>query len=125
MTSVIASVLGAFVALTLLGVVFELIRRHRLQERYALLWIAASVVLFVLSVSRTLLEAMAATLGIVYAPALLFAVTTVFAIVMLLHYSTVLSRLVSRNTELAQAVALLEERIRRLEHGRSVSDDSE
>ena len=125
MTSVIASVLGAFVALTLLGVVFELIRRHRLQERYALLWIAASVVLFVLSVSPTLLEAMAATLGIVYAPALLFAVTTVFAIVMLLHYSTVLSRLVSRNTELAQAVALLEERIRRLEHGRSVSDDSE
>ena len=125
MTSIIASVLGAFVALTLLGVVFELIRRHRLQERYALLWIVASVVLFVLSVSPTLLEAMAATLGIVYAPALLFAVTTVFAIVMLLHYSTVLSRLVSRNTELAQAVALLEERIRRLERGRSVSDDSE
>lgn len=115
MNPVRASVVGAVIALVLLVVVFELIRRHRLQERYALLWIATGVVLLVLSVWRRSIETLAGLLGIAYAPALLFAVATVFAIVMLLHYSTVVSRLVMRNTELAQAVALLEERIRRLE----------
>lgn len=110
-----ASIVGAAIALTLLVVVFELIRRHRLQERYALLWIATGLVLLVLSVWRGAIDTLADIVGIAYAPALLFAVATVFAIVMLLHYSTVISRLVTRNTELAQAVALLEERLRRLE----------
>lgn len=109
------SVIGVVVALILLVVVFELIRRHRLQERYALLWIATGVVLLVLSLWRRSIETLAGLIGIAYAPAMLFAVVTVFVIVMLLHYSTVISRLVTRNTELAQAVALLEERIRRLE----------
>jgi hypothetical protein len=113
-----ASVIGAFIAILLLVVVFELIRRHRLQERYALLWIATGIVLLVLSLWRRSIETLAGLMGIAYAPALLFAVATVFAIVMLLHYSTVISRLVTRNTELAQAVALLEERIRRLERDR-------
>lgn len=113
-----ASVIGAFIAILLLIVVFELIRRHRLQERYALLWIATGIVLLVLSVWRRSIETLAGLMGIAYAPALLFAVATMFAIVMLLHYSTVISRLVTRNTELAQTVALLEERIRRLERDR-------
>lgn len=115
MNPVSVSIIGAIIALLLLVVVFELIRRHRLQERYALLWIATSLVLLVLAVWRGALTSLADWLGIAYAPALLFAVATVFAIVMLLHYSTVVSRLVTRNTELAQAVALLEERVRRLE----------
>ncbi len=115
MTPILVSILGAIIALGLLLVVFELIRRYRLQERYALLWIATALVLLVLSVARGTLDSLAHFLGIAYAPALLFAVIMVFAIVMLLHYSTVISRLSTRNTELAQASALLEERVRRLE----------
>ena len=119
MNPVRVSILGAIIAVVLLVVVFELIRRNRLQERYALLWIATGVVLLVLSVWRGAINTLAGLVGVSYAPALLFAVATVFAIVMLLHYSTVISRLVTRNTELAQAVALLEERVRRLERDRS------
>ena len=39
----------AFAALVLFGV-FELVRRGRLRERYALLWLAAGVILLVLAV---------------------------------------------------------------------------
>ena len=40
---------------------------------------------------------------------MLFAVATLFILLVLLHYSTVLSRLTDENVELAQRIALLEE----------------
>jgi hypothetical protein len=43
----------------------------------------------------------------------LFATATLFILVVLLHYSTVISRLADQNSLLAQRLALLEERLRR------------
>jgi hypothetical protein len=45
----------------------------------------------------------------------LFAVATLFILLVLLHYSTVISKLTDENVDLAQRVALLEERTSRLE----------
>jgi hypothetical protein len=47
----------------------------------------------------------------------LFAVATLFIFLVLLHYSTVISKLTDENVELAQRVALLEERVSRLAGG--------
>lgn len=47
-------------------------------------------------------------------PAILFAVATLFVIIVLLHYSTVLSQLDDQSTVLAQRVALLEQRLDQL-----------
>jgi len=106
---------GVAIAVILLLLVLELVRRRRLQERYAILWILTALVLLVLSIWRGALESMAGMVGIAYAPALLFAITSFFVVIVLLHYSTVISRLSQQNTSLAQAVALLEQRVRRLE----------
>ena len=46
-----------------------------------------------------------------YPPAILFAVATLFIIIVLLYYSTVLSKLADENTILAQRLALLEQRL--------------
>jgi hypothetical protein len=43
----------------------------------------------------------------------LFATALLFILVVLLHYSTVISRLTDQNSLLAQQLALLEERLRR------------
>jgi hypothetical protein len=43
----------------------------------------------------------------------LFAVATLFILLVLLHYSTVLSKLTDENVALAQRLALLEERVSR------------
>ena len=104
----------------LLLVVFELIRSRRLRERYALLWLLTGVVLLVLSLWRGGLNPIAGWFGISgYPPAILFAVGILFILLVLLHYSTVISRLSDQSTLLAQRLALLEERFReeRDQHG--------
>jgi hypothetical protein len=109
MTPLRVSIVAAVAALLLLLVVFELIRSRRLRERYALLWLLTGVVLLVLSAWRDGLNTIAGWFGVTqYPPAVLFAAATLFIIVVLLHYSTVISRLSDENAILAQRVALLE-----------------
>jgi len=111
-TSVRTSIAAAIASLLLILIVLELIRGRRLKERYALLWLVTGVVLLVLSTWRQGLNTIAGWLGVsTYPPAILFAIATLFIIVVLLHYSTVLSQLDDQNTILAQRVALLEERL--------------
>jgi len=102
------SVVAALVSLGLLFVVLELIRRRSLRERYALLWLLTAAVMLVLSLWRSGLDTLAGLAGIAYAPSALFAVGAVFVVVVLLNYSTVISRLSDENAILAQRLALLE-----------------
>jgi hypothetical protein len=112
MTPVRTSIVASVVSVLLLLVVFELIRSRRLRERYALLWLATGVVLVALSAWRGGLNTIARWFGVsTYPPAVLFAVGLLFVILVLLHYSTVISRLTDQNTTLAQRLALLESRI--------------
>jgi hypothetical protein len=106
------SLISAIAAALFLLVIFELIRGRRLQERYALLWLVTGVVILILAVWRDALRLVAEQLGIAYPPSALFVVGFLFILVVLLHYSTVISELSERNVRLAQDVALLEERLR-------------
>ena len=116
MTPLRVSLVGVIASALLILVVLELIRGRRLKERYALLWLATGVVLLVLSAWRGGLNTVAGWLGVTtYPPAVLFAVATLFILLVLLHYSTVISRLTDENVDLAQRVALLEERMRAVE----------
>ena len=112
MTPLKVSVVATIASLLLLLVVFELIRSRRLRERYALLWLATGVVLLVLSAWRGGLNTIARWLGVTgYPPAVLFAVGLLFVVLVLLHYSTVISKLADQNVILAQRLALLEQRL--------------
>ncbi len=112
MTPFRVSVVAALASLVLLLVVFELIRRRRLRERYALLWVVAGAVMLGLSVWRTGVDTIAGFVGIHYAPSALFALASLFIVVLLLHFSTVISRLADENAILAQRLALLEAEVR-------------
>ncbi|MDX6512916.1 MAG: hypothetical protein QOE36_2420 [Gaiellaceae bacterium] len=114
MTPLVVSVVGALASLGLIVVVLELIRRRRLRERYALLWLLTGLVLLALSLWRSGLNTIAGWAGVNgYPPAVLFAVGMLFVILVLLHYSTVVSRLADQNTVLAQRLALLEAELRK------------
>ena len=95
----------------LFGVIFELLRRKRLMERYALLWLLSSAVLLILAVWKGLLETVAAAIGIYYAPSALFVIAFGFILVLLLHFSLVISRLADQNKVLAQRLGLLQQRL--------------
>ena len=95
----------------LFGVIFELLRRKRLMERYALLWLFASAVLLALAVWKGLLETIAHAIGIYYAPSALFVIAFGFILLLLLHFSLVISRLADQNKILAQRLGLLQQRL--------------
>jgi hypothetical protein len=112
MTPLAVSIAGAVASFVLVLVVLELIRSRRLRERYALLWLATGISLTVLSAWRDGLNTIAGWLGVEsYPPAVLFAVGILFILAVLLHYSTVISRLSDQNVQLAQRLALLEDEL--------------
>jgi hypothetical protein len=102
-------------AAAMLVIVLELVRRRRLLERYALLWLFSAVVLLGLAFWRGLLKTISDTIGIAYPPNALFFVAFAFILLLLLHFSVAVSRLADQSKVLAQRLALLEERIRRQE----------
>ena len=112
MTPFRVSVFAAIASILLLVVIFELIRSRRLQERYALLWLVTGFVLLVLALWRNGLNVFSKAVGIAYPPSALFLVVGLFVLVVLLHYSTVISELAERNLMLAQRIALLEQKLR-------------
>jgi hypothetical protein len=101
-------ILAIIVTAGLFVLVFELVRQRRLLERYALLWLFASAVLLGLSVWRSALDELATAVGIFYAPSALFAVAFGFVLVLLLHFSLVISRLAEQTKVLAQRVGMLQ-----------------
>jgi hypothetical protein len=98
-------------ALIVCGLIFELVRRKHLMERYALLWLFAGLSLLLLALWQGLLTTLSHAAGIYYPPAALFAIAFLFVLVMLLHFSVVFSRLSEQNKILAQRLALLQRRL--------------
>jgi hypothetical protein len=106
------SIFAAIAAVILLTVILELIRSRRLHERYAILWLITGGVIFVLAVWRDALGTLASAVGIAYPPSALFVLASLFILIVLLHYSTVISKLAVQNRILAQRLALLESGMR-------------
>jgi len=102
-------------------VVLELVRRRRLLERYALLWLFSAVVLLGLAAWRGALSELASAVGIAYPPNALFFVAFGFVLILLLHFSAAVSRLADQSKVLAQRIALMEERQREQERATGVA----
>ena len=109
---------GLFMAsLLLLAVVLELVRRGRLKERYALLWLVVSLTGLVVGVFPVIILVMSRLFRLQYVT-LLFIVSFLFLLGIVLAFSVVISRLSERNRDLAQEVALLAHQVRKLEQKR-------
>jgi hypothetical protein len=94
--------------------VIELVRRRRLVERYALLWMSAALVLVVLAVWDGGLDWIANALGIQSPPNALFLLGLATVVGLSLHFSVAFSRLSEETKILAQEVARLDGEQRRL-----------
>ncbi len=104
----------AIVSLLILYTTMEAIRRNRLKERYALLWVFTSMAFFGLAIYPDIIAVATSLLGMHYTSAIL---VTVFAFVMLVafHVCITLSRNEDDRRDLAQKVAHLQRRIEQLE----------
>ena len=102
-------------AAALLLTVLEMVRRRRLMERYALLWLLSAVVLLALAIWSSALAKISHAIGVIYPPNALFFIGIGFILLLLLHFSVAVSRLSDESQTLAQRQALLDERLRRQE----------
>ncbi len=106
-------VVAIVAAAALILVLLDLVRRRRLLERYALLWLFSAAILLALAIWRDLLADVADLIGVAYPPNALFLIAFGFVLVLLLHFSLAVSRMSDQIKVLAQRLALLDEHVRK------------
>lgn len=103
-----AQAIALIVTLGIFLLVLELVRRRKLVERYALLWMAAAAALLVLSIWTGLLDRIADLMGIQEPANAIFILAFGVVFLLLLNFSVVSSRLSEETKILAQEVARLQ-----------------
>lgn len=99
--------LGLIGAVAILVVLFEMLRRQRLREKYALIWAVVAVGTVVLAVFPGVLTWAADLLGVQVPSNLLFFAASMLLLVMSVQLSYEIGRLEDRTRTLAEEVALL------------------
>lgn len=102
--TLVLGILGSVVTLTLL---FEMMRRHRLREKYAVFWAIVAVFTLLVAAFPALLAWAAALVGVAVPANLLFFVASMLLLVVSVQHSSELGRLEERTRTLAEEVGLL------------------
>lgn len=103
-SSVVLGVIGSAVILLVL---FEMLRRQRLREKYAVLWFLVAMASLVVAFVPGVLDGLAALTGVKVASNLLFFAASMLLMLMTLQHSHELSRLEEKTRTLAEELALL------------------
>jgi hypothetical protein len=102
--NLILGLVGSVVTLTLL---FEMMRRQRLREKYAVFWAVVAVLTLVVAVVPGVLEGAARLVGVSVPANLLFFIASMLLLVVSVQHSSELGRLEDRTRTLAEEVGLL------------------
>lgn len=106
--------LGVVGAVATLVVLFEMLRRQRLREKYALIWVVVAVSTVLLVVFPGLLTRAAELLGVQVPANLLFFAASMLLLLLSIQFSYEIGRLEDRTRTLAEEVALLTLKIEQL-----------
>ena len=104
--------LSIAISCILLAYIIYLIRKKKLKEEYAILWIAIIVVFLIFAIFRGLIDFISNLLGIYYQPASLFIILIIGLFLLALHFTIVISDLKAKINTLITNVTLLEEKIK-------------
>lgn len=102
-------------SLIFLLLVLNAVRNQHLREAYALIWVFLAVFMIFVSIWTHVLKLVSNLLGIVYPPATLFLLLIVGILLLLFQYSIVISMHHEKIMKLTQEIALLKERVERLQ----------
>lgn len=100
-------ILGAVGSLTTLILLFELLRRKHLREKYAVLWVVISFMTLVVAAFPQTIFWLSELIGVEVPSNLLFFVASMLLLGISIHHSYELGRLEDRTRTLAEEVALL------------------
>lgn len=104
-------------AILLLGMLYivRLIRKRRMELKYALPWLAVSCAALIVDCFPKLLSVLADLLGIATPVNALYLIAFLFSVCLLFALTVIVSRQSERMKQLVQAVAICEDRIKHLE----------
>jgi hypothetical protein len=106
------TILTAIIGFALLVIIFELMRRRQLREKYALLWGAVAIAVVPLALFPRLLDTVTSVVGVASGVSLVLFLGLVFLLVLCLHLSWEVSALEEETRTLAEEIALLRIEIR-------------
>ena len=101
-----ARIIAAILAIAFMALILELIRRHRLQERYSVIWFAAGIAMLAGAAFPGLLRVLANVLGVRDVTIALFSLLFLLLLGLALSFSVIISRQADQITRLAQEQAL-------------------
>jgi len=114
-------IVGALLGFAILAVIAMLVYRRKLTEERAAIWLAAGLLIFILSISGALQRMLGALLGSKNVPATILALGVLFLLAICLDLSIQVTRLSRRAKNVSQEQALLEHRVAELENCRGES----
>lgn len=100
-------VLGLVGSVAILVMLFELLRRKHLREKYAVLWIAISFLTLLTAIFPQILFGLSDLIGVQVPANLLFFIASLLLFAISVHHSYELGRLEDRTRALAEEIALL------------------
>lgn len=104
-------IVALLVSLGLLILIVELVRRRRLREEYALLWLITAAGILILTLRFNWLMGLTRLIGADEPMSTLFFFGVLFSMFISLHYSTRISQLNEQVKDLTQALALTQARL--------------
>jgi hypothetical protein len=101
------TIVTGIAGVAVLAFIVELLRRRQLQEKYAILWLAVSVVTVPLAFFPRVFDAAARALGIASGVSLVLFLAILFLLLVCVHLSWEVSRLEEETRTLAEDLALM------------------
>ncbi len=92
--------------LLFIGIIM-LIRKGKLKEGYSILWFLVGIGFLLIAVWTDLLEFISRLVGVDYEPAILFAVLLIGMIVIMIHFTVLVSGFDKKEKTVAQSIGLL------------------
>jgi len=114
MISVRVARVAIVLSIILLVIVLDMVRKRRLKEKYALIWLFTVASMTLLVVWQGLLLRLTALLGAIDPSSTLFLFGILFALAILLHLSVKVSEFSTRIRILAKEMAMLNARVAEL-----------
>lgn len=104
----------AVLLLTVLFVIINSVKKHKLDFRHAISWILSDLLLLVLDIFPEIISWLAALCGVALPVNMLFFFGIILCFILIYGLSITISNLLEKVKKLTQEVALLEEKLERV-----------
>ena len=103
--------MAGLASMIVMAIIIDLVRRRRLREEYALLWLGSGMVILLLAISHDIIPWLAALMGIEHPAYALFVIALFVGMVLAIHFTVILSKLTAQNWRLTQEIGLLRQQL--------------